>query len=633
MDDINILVVEDESIVAMEISERLKEFGYHVVGVAHSANKAMELTSAHKPDLILMDIMLRKDDGVELSKKILQKHDIPIIFLTAHSDHATLQRAKTVAPYGYLIKPFNDRELNITIEMALYRNETEKKIKRQEKLFSAILLNIHDAVIATDSKGKVLFLNPLAEKLTGWHNHEAKERFISEVCVMVNNKSNQKIDFNHCRNSGTLNHDLLDTDVVLRSKNGNEIPIEYSVSRIPEENEAMNGCVITFKDISQKKENALKLSRLASVVQQSNECMVITDVEGNITYVNQIFVILTGLSLKEIYTQNIKQFKTNKEDEAFYNKVWNEVNKNDLWKGEINHQNLQGNNLVFDAIFFPIKDDDNNIINIAGLLRDITREKELKKQLDHSDKLKAIGQLAGGIAHEFNNILQVINGHTELLMLKIDRTHPEYLRMSSIHKAGMRAKELTYKLLAFCKQQQFSPMDLDLNLVIYNIYNIISHIIGKDIQVDFLKRDDLPYINADPMQIEQIFINLVINARDSIYEKNDSDFLPKIIIKTNLVELSDKSPNLLIPVKPGKFISLSIEDNGNGMEQSVQQKIFEPFFSTKGLEKGTGLGLSTVYGIIEQNGGSISLNSRPQKGSCFTIYWPISEINQSLLTI
>jgi len=247
-----------------------------------------------------------------------------------------------------------------------------------------------------------------------------------------------------------------------------------------------------------------------------------------------------------------------------------------------------------------------------------------QQQLLHAQKMEAIGRLAGGIAHDFNNILSVILTCADLSLAQLDAVHPLHAELTEIRRAGERAADLTRQLLAFSRQQVLQPRVLDLNDVIRNMERMLHRILGEDIQLAVRTTLGLGRVRVDPSQVEQVLMNLVVNARDAMPMGG------KLTIETMRVDLDDAYARDHLGSKPGAHVMLAVSDTGHGMDESVRAQIFEPFYTTKEKGKGTGLGLSTVFGIVQQSGGSIYVYSEPGKGSSFKVYLPCFEGNEQL---
>jgi len=239
-----------------------------------------------------------------------------------------------------------------------------------------------------------------------------------------------------------------------------------------------------------------------------------------------------------------------------------------------------------------------------------------EEQLRQAQKLEAIGRLAGGVAHDFNNLMTVVTGYSELLKAKVE-AEPEALRdVDEISKAGHRATQLTRQLLAFSRKQVLNPEEINLNDVIKGVSDMLRRLIGEDVELDIVTKPDLGIVRADKGQIEQILMNLAVNAKDAMPSGG------KLLVETANVDLDESYASNHVSVEPGPHVMMAVTDNGSGMNQEVMENLFEPFFTTKDSGKGTGLGLSTVYGIVKQSGGNIWVYSEPGKGTTFKIYFP-----------
>ena len=274
-------------------------------------------------------------------------------------------------------------------------------------------------------------------------------------------------------------------------------------------------------------------------------------------------------------------------------------------------------------------DEQGNKTGWQGVMVDITKTKELEEQLRQSQKLESVGRLAGGIAHDFNNMLTAINGYSELTLRKLDAESPLRRNIEEIKKAGERSAMLTHQLLAFSRQQVLKPVVLDLNEVIIDMGKMLERLIGEDIELVTILNSKTGHVNVDPGQLSQIIMNLAVNARDAMPQGG------KLTIETSNIFIEPADASQKLYVLPGAYVMMAFCDTGNGIDESIQPHIFEPFYTTKEIGKGTGLGLATVYGIVKQSGGSIEVSSRQEIGTTFNIYLPrvleevASQIKQS----
>jgi len=381
-----IMIVEDESIVALEIKDRLLSLNYEVVNVVSSGEIALLKAAESTPDLILMDIMIKGNmDGIETANIIKKKYDIPAIFLTAYSDEKTIQRAKISEPYGYLLKPLQERELRTTIEMALYKHRTEQALKHSQKWLSTILNSIGDAVIATDAEERIRFMNPIAERITNWKQEEALGEKFSEVYRVRDETTNEAIENPATKVIregiivGMANH------TVLLTKDERKVPIEDTASPIRDENGEIIGIVVIFHDVSERHGKEEQIRKLSSAVEQSPAMVVITNFAGDIEYVNPKFTEITGYKFEEVKYKNPRILKSGKMDPVIYKVLWESITTGHEWRGEIQNKKKNGELYWESLSISPLKNSENKITHFIAMKEDITQRKhaeEAKKRAE-----------------------------------------------------------------------------------------------------------------------------------------------------------------------------------------------------------------------------------------------------------
>jgi PAS domain S-box-containing protein len=365
---------------------------------------------------------------------------------------------------------------------------------------------------------------------------------------------------------------------------------------------------------------ALQLSedRYRDIVENAHDFIYSHDLKGNYTSINNAGEQITGYTREETLTMNFVQTVApgfvEKAREMIAGKLAGE--KGAAYDLEIVAKD--GRRIALE-INTKLVFRDGAPVGVQGTARDVTERKELEEQLRQSQKMEAIGRLAGGIAHDFNNLLTAITGYSELSMQRLADEDPLYCNLQEIKKAGDRAAALTRQLLAFSRKQVLQPKVLDLNLVVSDMEKMLTRLIGENIELCTLLDPKLASIKVDPGQIEQIIMNLAVNARDAMPQGG------KVTIETRNVLVDDEYARKHIAVTPGPFVMLAVSDSGCGIDAQTQSRIFEPFFTTKEVGKGTGLGLSTVYGIVTQSGGNIWVYSEVGQGTTFTIYLPRTE--------
>ena len=359
-----------------------------------------------------------------------------------------------------------------------------------------------------------------------------------------------------------------------------------------------------------------EMRKLNRAVLQSPVSIIITNKKGDIEYVNDQFTNTTGYNFNEVIGKNPRILQSGNNSKKEFQNLWLTISSGKQWHGIF--QNQKKNKEIYweQATISPIKNPKGEITHYIGFQEDITERRELEEQLRQSQKMETIGQLAGGIAHDFNNLLTVIMGYSDFILANLDQADPLKEEILEIARAGKRATDLTRHLLAFSRKQVLDIQTININFILSNLEKMLRRIIGENIHLTFIMTDNLYNVEADTGQMEQVLVNLVINARDAM------PLGGKLTIETKNINLDESYTKLHLNVKPGKYVKIKISDNGIGMSNNIKERIFEPFFTTKEKGKGTGLGLAMVYGIITQLHGHIDIHSTVNKGTTFEFYIP-----------
>ena len=355
--------------------------------------------------------------------------------------------------------------------------------------------------------------------------------------------------------------------------------------------------------------------RFEDFFENTKDILFILDLEGNLTSVNKAAEEIMGWPRNEALRKNIKGLVA-PEHAALCNEVMRRiVSEEPLQHFEIAMLRKDGRKVLLEISARLLRSNGRKDC-VQGIARDVTERRQLENMVRQSQKLEAIGRLSGGLAHDFNNLLCVINGHTELLTEALQPGDPRMRSVTQIRKAADSAAALTRQLLAFSRRQVFHPQAVDLNAIVTETERLLGRLIDEHIEFYTALDPTLGRVVVDPVQVEQVIINLVLNARDAMPKGG------KLTIETSNVDLEENHHSKLSQIPAGKYVLLALTDTGCGMNEETQSRIFEPFYTTKEMGKGTGLGLATVYGIVKQSGGFIWVYSEEGRGTTFKVYLP-----------
>jgi two-component system, cell cycle sensor histidine kinase and response regulator CckA len=361
------------------------------------------------------------------------------------------------------------------------------------------------------------------------------------------------------------------------------------------------------------------LRRLATAIDQAAEMILVIDPEGRIQYVNPAFERVTGFAAAEVEGRPPSFLEEREREDgnaAGWPEIWETVSRGEVWSGRIPGRHRDGKTIQEEAVVSPVRDGEGNLVNFVAVVRDITAEIRMEAQLRQSQKMEAVGRLAGGVAHDFNNLLQVMSGYAEMAASDLDAGHPAHRQLAEVLKAAARARNLVRQLLVFSRREASRPRSLNLNEVVRGMMEMIGRILGEHIELEFRADPQTPTVHADPHLMEQVLMNLCVNARDAMDEGG------RLCIRTRTAIPDEADMPPAARSRPGRFAVLTVSDTGCGIGDDVRDRIFEPFFSTKEVGKGTGLGLATVYGIVEQHEGFIRVSSPADRGTRFDIFLP-----------
>ena len=511
----------------------------------------------------------------------------------------------------------------------LYKNlyRVEKEQREAHERFETILYSIGDAVIVTDVRSRVCQMNPVAEHLTGWREAEALGKPLEEVFRIVDEETRLSVANPVGRVLSEGKSVRLASHTVLISRDGAERPVADSGAPVRDGQGNINGVVLVFRD--QSAEYAAQKALRSSEAQYSDLFRnitegvalheVIEDASGHAAdyrflKVNPAFEQLTGKTADQTVGHSVLELFPDVLPHLsnIYGQVAREGKTVSL------EDYLPSIKRLFRVTAFNLRPQQYCVMfdDITDLKKHEQERLALERQLQQSQRIEAVGRLAGGVAHDFNNMLAVIVGNAELAREHLDPASPIHTDLLEIIKAGRRSAELVKQLLAFASRQTIVPRVLNLNDTIAGMLNMLKRIIGETVTLNWSPSPDLWAVKLDPSQIDQVLVNLTVNARDAMNGTGTVD------ISTANASFPLSTPEVPLDIPLGDYVQLRVCDTGCGMDDITRAHIFEPFFTTKQNGVGTGLGLSTVYGIVKQNRGFVRVNSKPGAGTRFDIFLP-----------
>jgi len=502
--------------------------------------------------------------------------------------------------------------------MNLQLNDAKRSAERTGDLLRATLYSIGDGVITTDREGAVQMMNAVAERLTGYAEEEARGRPVESVFHIVNETTRNAVE-NPIRRVlrdgkvvGLANH------TVLISRTGADIPIDDSGAPIAGSNGA-GGVVLVFRDVSERKQALDAARRLAAIVEYSDDAIIGQELDGTIISWNRGAERLFAYTAEEMIGSPIARLMPpDRMDDMRL--ILGQIGAGKTVEHfETERVAKDGRHLTVALTVSPVRDEEGNVVGASKIARDITRERQLELSLRQTQKMEAVGRLAGGVAHDFNNLLTVILGYAATIKGAIGSHDPLQPAVAEILRAADQAASLTGQLLAFSRKQMVQTRVFDLHTLVQDIKNMLERLIGEDVDLAFIAEADPCLVKADPNHLSQVLMNLAINARDAMPVGG------KLTIETRTIsrEREDLGRHGIRPA--GRYAMLAVTDTGSGIDDETQAHMFEPFFTTKDAGKGTGLGLATVYGIIQQHAGWIDVYSEQGHGATFKIYIPSAE--------
>jgi PAS domain S-box-containing protein len=491
------------------------------------------------------------------------------------------------------------------------RRQMELALEAAKSYAEGLIATANAMVLGLDVHGNVQVFNQAAERVTGYTREELVHRNWFEVLVPKERYPHVWTEFERLAAGGAGG----EFENPILTKSGEERHIMWRNSTMHDRDGA-RGLISFGIDITERKRAEERLVALAAAVEQSADDIVVTDLAASIQYVNSAFTRTTGYSSGEALGRNVIALLGGDRGDPVHREAWETLQAGHPWQGRLKSLTKSGRTLLLDTSISPIRDGSGQTVGYVSARRDVTRQVEIEEHLVQTEKLEAIGALAGGIAHDFNNLLTVILGHLGKVTGGLGPGHPLGQSADQAHAAAQRCAALTRQLLALGRRGATRAEPLDLNACITRMAELLGPALHRDIRLVTDLAPDLGPVIADLGQVEQVVLNLVLNARDAMPGGGTLRLATANADPPVGANDGRGSPGA------GRHVVLAVSDSGVGIDPQIRDRIFEPFFTTKERGQGTGLGLATVYAIVKQSGGEITVESEPGRGTTFRIHLP-----------
>ena len=605
-----ILIAEDNAFSRTLLKKTLSKAGYDVVAAENGEAAWEMLQQGELPGLALIDWMMPGMSGVDLCRKIREKDGalpIYVILLTAKSDKEDVLEGFAAGADDFIKKPFDSGEL-------LARIQVGRRLVEQHALLHCLIDSVPDPIYFKDNRGGYLGCNKAYERFAGKNEEDLIKRtdsvFMPEGQARLAHMEDLRV-----LAKGTP----IETEGWVEGPDGENV--YHSTSKIPylESAAGSTGMIGISRDLTKRIQMEQEMRRLAVAVEQSTESIMITDVGGVILYVNAAFEAITGYTQAEVLGETPDLFKSEKHNDEFYQKLKDEISSGKKWEGHITSCKKDGSLFDVEGVIYPVHDDSGKVLNYVSISRDITQEMAIEKQMRQTQKMNAIGELAGGVSHDFNNILTAILGYVALCMNSVEEDSKTYGYLEEIVKAGDRAAKLVRQILTFSRQEKQDFHSVQLQSVIEDSVSMVQTTMQPNITVEIDIDKQCGPVFGDTTQIQQIIVNLCTNA---VHALGKDEGTLRVLLKP--VELlGKKHDEHVVDLSPGLYACITLSDTGCGMSPETMERIFDPYYTTKKKGEGTGFGLSIVHGIVRKHRGYITVESELGTGSSFSLYLPL----------
>lgn len=613
LDRIRVLIVENEGLVGCDLATTLERLGYDVAGLCRTGEEVLDAVEDLRPDVVLMDIHLAgKLDGIDTARILNKRFPVAIIYLTACADAGTVARAKETRPSGYLLKPYNEAELSASLEVAAARHRDDLKRHRYEESFFHAFQSLADGVVGADLSGRILFVNPAAERVLGWTSVEATGRSLSEVYAIHNPEGEMMLVL-----PADDKEDAAARQLLLTTKAGDRVRIEDRVTAVHDEQGSVVGLVILFRAMPATEQQpspapapstGSNTAPLVDIVESISDPLVALDGQWRFTYANasatKLFRrekrALLGQSLWEVLPPSVRQ--------SHYEALARALLHREPVTREIY---LEESAAWHEARTYPFSN------GLLLLIKDITTRKLEAERNSRLDRLESLGLLARGFAHDFNNLLTVLLGNLALAEMRYTNAADKPPELATAKQATLQAQNLVQQLLTFARGGAPIKRQVSLSDLVKIFFEHHARVPQVHYYVEV--QEDLPQVAVDPNQIRRFLGNLVRNAEQATVRGGD------IHVRCEAATEEEMFPHETLPESPGEFagVTLEVRDTGEGIAPEHLSRIFEPYFSTRKAENATGLGLTVCESIAKSHGGTISVNSQKGQGTRVRFFIPV----------
>ena len=492
---------------------------------------------------------------------------------------------------------------------------TERKRAQEERanLFTAIE-QCAESIVITDTSGNIQYVNPTFSSVSGYSREEALGQ---NPRLLKSGRHDPKFFEGFWKT--ILTGKAWHGEVINRRKDGSLYTDELHVAPVRDAHGRITHFIGNQLDVTERKRVEASLRLRTAALDAASNAIVMTDRFGKIVWVNASFTALTGYQAEEILARNNSILQSGRQDPNFYKNLWTKILAGEVWHGEVVNRRKDGTLYTQEMTITPLRDAGGEISHFIAIEQDVTARKLQEEMQRRTEKLGALGTLAGGIAHDFNNLLLAINGNAKLAEAQLPPQHPAQESLAEISKAGARATQLVQRILSFSRPQEQQRLAVPLQPLVDEALKLLRATLPATIEIRTHFAENLPTVGADPGQVHEVIVNLATNAAHAIGER--AGFVE---FQLEAVSVNEEYP-AETGVREGRYVRLSVRDNGCGMDRDTLSRLFEPFFTTKGPGQGTGLGLSVVHGIMKSHGGGVTAYSELGKGSTFRLYFPVAE--------